>query len=191
VLIAARHFHHLYDGAILISRLPRPVRLVVAADWAPGPRGRALLEAGCQLLGWPVLLRREALARRARPAYRDTDVVPYLRRAGEAVAALLRAGEVVAIFPEGYPTIDPEWRTKPDDMTILPFRSGFVRFVCRAERTGAGPVPIIPAGIWAAPPDYRRFILRFGPAHFTRNVAPARLVDEIEHAVRALSLPPT
>ncbi|MDQ3411791.1 MAG: hypothetical protein M3509_06690, partial [Chloroflexota bacterium] len=38
-IIAARHYHHVYDGAVLLATIPRPVRIVVAADWAaPGPR---------------------------------------------------------------------------------------------------------------------------------------------------------
>ncbi|MCS6802938.1 MAG: lysophospholipid acyltransferase family protein [Chloroflexota bacterium] len=189
-LIAARHFHHLYDGAILISRLPRPVRVVVAADWAKDARWRALLELGCGLLGWPTVLRRDALACRARPAYRPDEVLPYLQRALREVALLLRNGEVVAIFPEGYPTIDPEWRMKKDDTVILPFRPGFLRFAQYAERTGAGAVPIIPAGIWAAPPTYRRIVLRLGAPRFASEAAEATLIREIEDAVRALSRPP-
>jgi putative membrane protein len=189
-LLAARHFHHLYDGAVLVSRLPRPVRLVVAADWAKDARGRALLELGCRLLDWPVLLRSEALARRARPAYRQDEVRCYLRRAANQVTALLCAGELVAVFPEGYPTIDPEWRTKPDDTTLLPFRRGFLRFVQSAERAGAGRVPIIPVGIWAAPPDYRWVLLRLGPPQFTSDAPPPKLLRQIEEAVRTLSRPP-
>jgi 1-acyl-sn-glycerol-3-phosphate acyltransferase len=106
------------------------------------------------------------------------------------VSELLRAGEVVAIFPEGYPTIDPEWRAKPDDQTILPFRSGFVRLVQHAERAGAERTPILPAGVWAEPPDYRRIVLRLGAPRFTSDAPPGLLRAEIERAVRALSRPP-
>lgn len=189
-LIAARHFHHLYDGAILISRLPRPARLVVAADWVKDARQRWLLELGCRLLGWPIVLRPDALARHPSPVYRPADVPRALHRARQAVTELLRAGEVVAIFPEGYPTIDPEWRTKPDETSFLPFRSGFIRLVQHAERAGAERTPILPAGFWAAPPDYRRIVLRLGAPRFTTDAPPGRLRAEIERAVQTLSRPP-
>ena len=34
LLIACRHVHHLYDGCLLLTAVPRPVHLLVALDWA-------------------------------------------------------------------------------------------------------------------------------------------------------------
>jgi len=55
-LIAARHYHHLYDGCALIATLPRPVHILVALDWVDRPIVRRVMERG---------LRRGALADRA------------------------------------------------------------------------------------------------------------------------------
>jgi putative membrane protein len=180
-LIAARHFHHLWDGAILIGRLPRPVRLVVAADWASGRR-RSVLLGACRLLDWPALLRREAAG--------DEAAGRLLRVATADVVHLLLRGGVVAVFPEGYPTIDPAGPTKPDRETILPFRPGVVRFAQLAERAGAGQIPIVPAGFWYAPDSRRRVVLRLGRPWSVGDGEPRALAAGLEAAVRALSAPP-
>ena len=33
VLIVARHFHHLYDGCVLMKTVPRRLHIFVALDW--------------------------------------------------------------------------------------------------------------------------------------------------------------
>ena len=33
VLIAARHFHHLYDGCVMMKAIPRRLHFFVALDW--------------------------------------------------------------------------------------------------------------------------------------------------------------
>ena len=44
VVIAARHFHHLWDGCALIAASPRPLHVVVALDWLHQPVGRRLMD---------------------------------------------------------------------------------------------------------------------------------------------------
>ncbi len=57
VLFAARHFHHLYDGALLLVVVPRPVHIIVALDWVRGCLLRLAMEFICRLARWPVVLR--------------------------------------------------------------------------------------------------------------------------------------
>ena len=111
-LIAARHYHHLLDGAALLHGLPRQPHLFVALDWTTSFRQRY-----------------------------------FMRRAIADGAALLARGRTLAIFPEAYPTIDPVRSRKSNDAEVLPFRGGMLSIVALAGRMGAGPVPIVPAGL--------------------------------------------
>jgi len=189
VLIAARHFHHLYDGVVILGRLPRPSHLIVALDWVGEPH-RRLLETACALLEWPTVLRADALARRVAPVYRLSEVPVYVRAALAKAVALLVAGKVVVVFPEAYPTIDPVWRTKTDDNEFLPFRPGVLTIARRAADQLGQPVPIVPAGFWYASPSYRRVVLRLGPPLTLQQHDPEETVARLEAAVHALSLPP-
>ena len=85
VLIAARHYHHLLDGAVLIARLPRPVHLVVALDWARGAATRRWMERACAAAQWPVILRPARSG-----AYAADDTGRYVRRGLTDAARLLR-----------------------------------------------------------------------------------------------------
>ena len=60
---------------------------------------------------------------------------------------LLRGGQVLLVFPEGYPNIDPSFTPKLDDGAFLPFEPGFLRFVALAEQDGITRVPIVPVGL--------------------------------------------
>jgi putative membrane protein len=166
-LVAARHYHHLYDGCALLAALPRPVSIMAAVDWADGSGVRSVLEAACRMARWPVVLRAAppscaGAAAAARPAAADR----YLRQATRDVIDLLRAGRLVVIFPEGYPTIDPAGSPKHDDAAFLPFQAGVARLAIMAERRGAGRVPIVPAGLTYRPGDRWQVRLRFGPPIF-------------------------
>jgi len=44
VVIAARHYHNLYDGVALVRCIPRPVHILVALDWVGSGRGRRFME---------------------------------------------------------------------------------------------------------------------------------------------------
>ena len=187
VLLAGRHYHHFYDAAILLTRIPRPLHFLVALDWVHGRRQRRLMEWACRAARWPVLLRAERIGP-VRAAYRRGEVGPYLRRAvGEAVE-LLREGRVLVVFPEGYPTVDPEGSVKADPNAFLPFRSGFVRLVARAQRARATPIPIVPFGVAYRPGQRGQAVLRIGvPTYLEPGADPMDVVRQIEARVWELS----
>ncbi len=179
-IVAARHYHHLYDGCALLTAIPHPVHIVVALDWLEHPAGRRLMTAACHAAGWPIV------ARSDHPAL-SAPAGPPLAASRQCVD-LLRGGEWLLVFPEGYPTIDPAYTPKTGDDAFLPFRAGFARFALLAERQGAAPVPIVPTGL-----DYRRgtrwrLTIRFGEARFVeRGISLAAQIAEIEEQVRQLS----
>src|SRR5581483_10353110 len=140
VLIAARHVHHFYDGAILLHAIPRPVHILVALDWVKQPFVRRFMELACHMANWPIVLRDEQLREqsgRANSAYTADEHGSYLRRAVRDSVRLLRNGEALVIFPEAYTNID----------AFLPFRPGLARLVTMAERDGRTQVAIVPTGL--------------------------------------------
>lgn len=194
VLLVARHYHHLLDGAVLVDRLPRPVHVVVALDWTANAPQRRWMERACAWAQWPVILRPRTT--------RDAAEVPrYLRSGLRQAAALVAAGRVVAMFPEGYPVVDPTAsHATPRDRDadgMLPFAPGFRTIADLALRSHAasggerGPAPlgrarplaIVPVGFVYEPHGRRwRIVARFGASLDARaGVAAA------EDAVRALS----
>lgn len=193
VLLAARHYHHFYDAAILMAVVPRPLHFLVAFDWAHSPRERAWLELACRLARWPGLLRPERVARAiegGRAAYAPGEVGPYLRAALAESVELLGQGRALVVFPEAYPTVDPEGSEKPPD-GFLPFRSGVVRLARLAERRLGRPVPIVPVGFWYQRHGTRwQAAVRFGQPLVLRPGANARTVaQDLEATVRDLSAP--
>ncbi|QBD81128.1 hypothetical protein EPA93_36215 [Ktedonosporobacter rubrisoli] len=193
ILIAARHFHHLYDGCALLSVIPRQLHILLALDWIKPPWQRALLERACALLDWPIILRTERLTAftpSERHAYSSSDLLRYLRRAISASIRLLHRGEVLVIFPEAYPNIDPIFTPKQSENDFLPFRPGFKRLVDLAARHGSVPVAIIPTGLY-----YKRFkrwhvTLRFGQPLFRDDFENTnQLIAAVEERVQALSAP--
>lgn len=182
-ILAARHVHHLYDGCALVTTIPRPVAIMVALDWVrPGPQRQAMTWA-CGVLGWPAISRSDSPA-----ATEGAERSRLLRRATRDAVALLRAGQLLLVFPEGYPNVDPHPTPKPDLDAFLPFRPGFVRLAALAERDGQTRVPIVPVGF-----SYQRgarwsVTLRFDPPRYLESeMAPAVLARLVEDRVRALS----
>lgn len=101
---------------------------------------------------------------------------------------LLRQGEVLAIFPEAYPTIDPHSPTRQDDEAFLPFRSGFARLVELAERDGTTHVAVIPTSLEYRRGDRWHATLRFGSPLWRADFATrAQFVRAVEQRVHALS----
>lgn len=192
-VIVCRHYHHIYDGCILIGALGRPVRIVVALDWVGSAGLRALMEALCHLAGWPIVLRRERLVGSAGQAlggsaYDAREIRPYLKRALADARDALRAGGMLAVFPEGYPTVDPVFTPKVEDNVFLPFRSGFVRIAELAQRDGRTCVAIIPAGLHYQHGERRQVTLRFGsPLYLDAHTNRIALVRTVEEQVRTLS----
>ncbi len=187
VVIAARHFHHLYDGCAILDAVPRPVHVVVALDWAQNPVGHRLMTGLCRAAGWPVVPRPDdGNDRRGQEA--DATATARLRAATREAVALLRAGRPLLVFPEAYPTVDPGFTPKSGDDEILPFRPGFVRLAALAERDGRTRVPIVPAGLEYARGERWRLTLRFGPpVSLAPGMPHDEVVREVESRVRLLS----
>jgi 1-acyl-sn-glycerol-3-phosphate acyltransferase len=184
VLLAARHYHHLLDGAVLVRFVPRPVHVVVALDWTANARERRWMERACAWARWPVILRPPTTLS---GGYAAADVGRYLRAGLRGAAELLREGRVVVVFPEGYPVVDPAAANHApharDGEGFLPFAAGFRTIVALARRRGSAPVPIVPVGFRYEPRGARWCITaRFG-APLDGAAAPAH----VEAAVRALS----
>ncbi|GAC1473884.1 MAG: hypothetical protein PVSMB5_25810 [Ktedonobacteraceae bacterium] len=198
VLIASRHFHHLYDGCVLLKAIPRALHIVVALDWVQQPWLRHVMEWACTMADWPIVLRTEQLhehavqhSETAAGAYALNEARSYLRHAIKDSVRLLRQDKVLVVFPEAYPTIDPACAQRNDHDALLPFRPGFARLVERAERDHQTRVAIIPAGLSAVQNGRWQITLRFGPA-LSRDAYDdtAHLVKAVECQVRALSAEP-
>ena len=56
-LIAARHYHHLYDGCVAVDALDRPVHVVVSLDWIRNPLLRVAMTRLCGIARWPMVIR--------------------------------------------------------------------------------------------------------------------------------------
>ncbi|HEY4441660.1 MAG TPA: 1-acyl-sn-glycerol-3-phosphate acyltransferase [Candidatus Elarobacter sp.] len=181
VLIVARHYHHLLDGAVAHAHLPRPLHIVVALDWTTTARERRWMERACRWAGYPVILRPATTG--SAGGYDAIEVRRYLRSGLRDAAALLRAGRVVLVFPEGYPVVDPTaTAATPRDRDadgMLPFAEGF-RTIARLAGTAPA---IVPLGFRYERDGARwRIAARFGP-HLRDDVPAA----EVERTVRALS----
>ena len=186
-LIVARHYHHLDDGLVLIGALPRAARLFVALDWTQTPRERGVMESLCRIAGWPVALRDTGTGSPS-SAYRPQERREYLRAALLTAVRLLESDEVLAIFPEGYPTIDPHGTRKVGE-EFLPFAPGFAHIVRAAQRRGIERVPVLPLGFHYDENGARRIIrARLGQPLFLLAGEPEHaLAARMETAVRALS----
>ena len=181
-IIVARHYHHLLDGAVLVSCLKRPVHIVVALDWTADARQRTWMERACRAAQYPVVLRRPSLATSG--AYRPDDLLRYTRKALRDTTRLLRAGRVIVVFAEGYPNIDPTGSMKPGFDDWLPFEAGFLRMLAMAERDGTTRVALVPVGFHYEPGARWSITARMG-APLGRD---ARQIGMIETAVRRLSV---
>jgi len=185
VLLVARHFHHLLDGAVLVTRVKRPIHIVVGLDWAATAAARRWMERMCRAAEYPVVLRPPTLERSG--TYRREELLRYTRAALRETTRLLRAGRVILVFPEGYPNVDPTGSRKPGADDWLPFEAGFLKMIDIAERDHATRVTLVPVGF-----SYERgrrwsIRARIGPP-LSRD---DRGIGAIESAVRRLSLPDT
>lgn len=180
VILAARHYHHLYDGCAILATIPRQVRVLVGLDWIERPVALKGMQAACRSAGWPVV-------------FRNTDSVdraiwlPKLRTALGESREILREGNVLLVFPEGYPTIDPHGSMKSGDDAFLPFNSGFARIALDAWQNDI-PAVIVPVGFHYAQPDKWRVTMRLGePIHAGDATSAAVLITQVQEQVIALS----
>jgi putative membrane protein len=177
-ILAARHYHHLYDAAAILASLPRQVHILIAVDWLGGGRRLAVMRRLAAAARWPIVWRPGAAWRFNREGYRLS-------------IDLLREGRLLLVFPEGYPTIDPLGAPGVTSDGCLPFDPGFLAL---AERAGPS-VPVVPVGLWyaARPRGGWTVWLRFGPPDVPSGSDSggrrARL-QAVEAAVRRLSAPP-
>jgi 1-acyl-sn-glycerol-3-phosphate acyltransferase len=189
-ILAARHYHHLFDGAALLMGFRRQPYLFVALDWTRSVGQRRMMESACRLAEWPVALRVDNLKSSAESAYARREVRRYVRTSLASGARLLERGKLLAIFPEGYPTIDPAGSRKPDDDAYLPFAPGVVAIAERAERTLGVAIPILPVGFHYRPAAKGRFdvTMRVGePLARSANASRSAVIADLEARVRALS----
>lgn len=182
VIIAARHFHHLYDGCALLATIDRPTHVLVAGDWPGNPVTRLLISRACRSAKWPVVLRPGGPSKMT-----SADAGNAFRTAAKASRELFQAGCALIVFPEGYPNIDPGYTTKPDETTFLPFERGVVRLASIAAPAGTL-VPIVPAGFSYERSDKWNVTLRFGePITITTRNDEPEVLQHLESQVRFLS----
>jgi 1-acyl-sn-glycerol-3-phosphate acyltransferase len=123
VVLVANHFNGFVDAIALVASLGRLPRFLAKATLWKIPLVRPLLW-GAGLI--PV-------HRRVDDAERESNV-----RAFEAAEATLRAGQTIAIFPEG---------TTHDEPRLAPIRTGAARIALGAAARGVRGVKIVPVGI--------------------------------------------
>lgn len=175
-IIAARHFHHFYDGAVLLNLIDRPLHILVALDWVTGRAGQLIMPRACAAARWPVVDRKRGGVSEMRAAVRES-------------VSLLQSGRVLAIFPEAYPTIDPSSSPKTSHDQFLPFRDGVVRIAGMAA-TANRPVVIIPTGFSYVQADQWEITVRFGqPVFVGGRVRDPEMIAAIEREVIQLSRP--
>ena len=194
VLIIARHFHWYYDGHVLVRAIPRRLHIIVALDWLQSRALRLLIEFACSLPDWPIVLRGEEFGKHEEGekwVYTPALARHYLRRLMLTGVRLLRSGEMLVMFPEGYANVDPHPTPKKGDVdAFLPFRRGFVKLAELAERDGETRVAIVPAGFSYSQEGEKRWeaTVRFGSALFRSDFASTEeLLRAVEERVRELS----
>jgi putative membrane protein len=184
-LVVARHYHHLLDGTAIVRATQRPVHIVVALDWTRDRGQRRWMERLCGWARWPVVLREQTIG--AAGGFSRDERLRYVRSGIRAAANLLRAGELVVVFPEGYPLVDsagkPPAAQPRDEAGFLSFATGYRTIARLAARESAAAIPIVPLGFaYTRTPRGWRIAARFGTP--LADDASAR---DVESAVRELS----
>jgi len=162
-----------------VRNVPRPVHIVVGLDWTADATQRSWMERACRAAQYPIVLRPATLG--ARRGFARKELVHYTRTALQDASALLRAGRVVLVFPEGYPNIDPAFAQKANDEAFLPFAPGYLRMIAWAERDATTRVAVVPVGFHYTRGPRWSIVTRIGTPRFDVTN------EEIEAAVRTLS----
>jgi len=195
VLLVARHYHHLFDGVVLLASIPRPLHILVSLDWAKNSYARRLMTRGATMARWPVVLRRDALRTCVDPdrtSREKTFTAAAIRRHQRSAltdsVALLTQGGALVMFPEGYPNIDPHYTPKTRPEEFLPFKTGFATIAAAAEKLLGARVPIVPAGFRYTKTSRWTAQLNIGAAVYLEDFASRQLlVGCMERRVAELS----
>jgi 1-acyl-sn-glycerol-3-phosphate acyltransferase len=188
VLLAARHYHHLYDGVVLLDVVPRPLHILVALDWVDTRPLRGLMQWATRTARWPTVLRPEGLAAVRNRAFAADEVARFRLRGIRECVSLLCEGAALVAFPEGFPNVDPRFTPKRDAAEFLPFRAGFASIVALAERRLRRRVPVVPVGLAYEAGDRWRVTVRCG-APLTLDGDPTAFARTVRSRVIALSSP--
>jgi hypothetical protein len=151
---------------------------------------RRLMTLGCQFVRWPIVARSAHRSRIiAAPAERAMEGMS-VRAAVRASGKVLEAGALLAVFPEGYPNVDPVYTPKQRLTDIMPFRPGFATILDVAQRTLPEPIPVVPVGFSYERGDRWIITMRCGSAVY-RNPAENRasFVSAVQSKVVELSRP--
>ena len=181
VLLACRHVHYMYDGCLLQAGLPRPVHLLITLDWMPVAWFLPLMERVCALVRWPVVPRASVGTNEALPAERSPNRAS-VRRAIRRCADVLAAGDILAVFPEGYPNVDPVYTPKRSLSDMMDFLPGFVTIVDLAGARRRDAIPVVPVGFAYERGERWTITMRCGPPLY-RHGRESR--DEFADLVRA------
>lgn len=182
-VIAGRHYHHLHDGVIVLATVPRPVHALAAVDWIQSDAGKTGMGAACRAARWPTVIR----VRDGATPDQVREASRHLRHAFEDAIVLFREGRLLAVFPEGYPNIDPGYTPKTGD-EFLPFKAGFARIAQAGARALGQPVPVIPTGFRYERGERWRVTVRYGePIPVGIGTEIADVVAQVERQVRELS----
>lgn len=93
-ILAARHYHHLYDATAILATVAREIHIVAALDWLGGGARLRLMRWLAGAAHWSGVWRSGSGWRFNRDGYRQS-------------LTLLREGRALLVFPEGPPHIDP------------------------------------------------------------------------------------
>jgi len=183
VLLVARHYHHLFDGVVLLVSMPRPIHILVTLDWAKNSYARRLMTLATTMARWPVVLRSDALRTRI---IRDRTwkgkiitaaaIRRYQYSALSDSVALLAAGRLLVVFPEGYPNIDSHYTPKTRPEEFLPFKAGFATIAAAAEKRLGARVPIVPSGFRYTKHNRWTARLNIGAAVYLEDFASRQLL---------------
>ena len=194
VLLVARHYHHLFDGVVLLVSMPRPIHILVTLDWARNSYAQRLMTLATTMARWPVVLRGNALracgnpGRGQRTAFSIVDMKRYQDRALCDSVELLAQDCMLVVFPEGYPNIDPHYTPKTRPEAFLPFKAGFATIAAAAEKRLGARVPIVPSGFRYKKNNRWTARLNIGEAVYLEDfVSRQLLVSYMEQRVAELS----
>jgi 1-acyl-sn-glycerol-3-phosphate acyltransferase len=191
VLLVARHYHHLFDGVVLLLSMPRRIHILVTLDWATNRYARRLMTLATKMARWPVVLRNDALragVNHAGEFFSATDIRRYQRSAISDSVTLLAEGGILVVFPEGYPNIDPHYTPKRRPEEFLPFRSGFATIATAAEKHLGIKIPLVPGGFRYRKDSRWTAQLNIGKAFYLEDFASRQLlVRYTERRVAELS----